>query len=90
MPTKKQKLPKKDYNTIGVRFIYGHNLNNVYTYLVPKKAKVHLGQEVIVPSKKDGTQGTIKSVAVVVEIHQAPQDTGPYEYLYVAGKVAPL
>lgn len=82
----KQKVLKKDYNTVAVRFIYGHSLEKRYTYKVPKKAKLHLGQEIVVPS---GTNG-LKSVAVIVELHTTPQDTGPYDYKFVSGKVAPL
>lgn len=81
----KVKPIKKDYNTIGVRFIYGHSLGKIYTYKIRKGAKVHLGQEVVVPSTQ-----VVASVAVVVEIHKTPQDTGPFNYLFVSGKVAPL
>lgn len=82
---KTPKTPKKDYNTVGVRFIYGHDVAKIYTYKIRKGAKVHLGQEVVVPSSV-----VAQSVAVVVEIHKTPQDTGLYNYLFVTGKVAPL
>src|ERR1700735_4781824 len=39
----KLKPPKKDYNTVGVRFLAGHNLAKIYTYRIRKGAKVHLG-----------------------------------------------
>lgn len=91
MKTAKMKAPKKDYNTIGVRFIYGTNLDKVYTYRIRKGAKVHLGQELIVPSNVAGMNSGVKqSVACVVEIHKTPQDTLPYDYKFVTGKVAPL
>jgi hypothetical protein len=94
----KEKPIKKDYNTVGVRFLYGHNLAKVYTYRVRKGAKLHLGQEVIVPShinaydhaRDSKIEQNIKSVAVVVEIHKTPQDTGPYNYLHIEGTIKPL
>lgn len=87
-PAKPSKPVKKDYNTVGVRFIYGHNLAKVYTYRVRKGAKLHLGQEVVVPSEPQGE--LIKGVAVVVRIDKTPQDNGPYVYKYITEKVAPL
>lgn len=81
---KKYKPPKKDYNTVGMRFLRGSNLHKVYTYKLPKRAKVHLGQELVVPSPFGNC------TAVVVEIHKAPQDDGPYQYKFVVGKVSPL
>lgn len=88
VPAKNVKPVKKDYNTIGVRFLQGPNLTKIYTYRIRKGAKVHLGQELVVPSKIDGV--IQNSVGVVVEIHKTPQDTGPYEYKFVTGKVQPL
>lgn len=92
MPTKLSEPPKKDYNTIAVRFIYGTNLHKAYTYKIRKGAKVVLGQEVVVPSTEvnGGPEFQQKSVAVVVAIHKTPQDTGPYNYLFVSEKVAQL
>lgn len=86
--TKVTKPIKKPYNTLAVRFLRGPNLSKVYTYKVQKGAKVHLGQEVVVPSNYDGF--TTNSVAVVVELHKTPQDTGPHNYLFVTGTVKPL
>lgn len=80
--------PKKDYNTLGVRFLEGGNLATVYTYRVKKGAKIHLGQEVVVPARRDGRINNF--VAVVVELHKTPQDTFSYEYKFVIGTVKPL
>jgi len=78
------KVVKKDYNTIGVRFLRGDTLHKVYTYRVRKGAKVHLGQELVARTDRGDT------VVVVVEIHKTPQDTGPYNYKFIDQKVAPL
>lgn len=78
---------KKDYNTVGVRFLQGPNLQKVYTYRVRKGAKLRLGQEVVVPTQREVLANTI---AVVVELHKVPQDTGAYDYKFVAGTVSPL
>lgn len=75
---------KTKHNTIAVRFLAGESLHKVYTYRVRRGAKVHLGQELIVPTP----QGN--AVAVAVEIHDRPKDDGPYDYKFVVGKVAPL
>lgn len=80
----KFKPVKKRYNTIGVRFIYGHTLEKVYTYRVAKGVKLHLGQEIIAPSAHG------KRIVVVVEIHKTPQDNGGFNYLFVEQKVASL
>jgi hypothetical protein len=81
-----KKLAKKTYNTVGVRFLRGHNLAKVYTYKVPKKTKLQLGEEVVVPSTFDGL--TTNGIGVVVELHKEPQDTGPYNYVFVTGRIA--
>jgi hypothetical protein len=81
---KKVKPVKKDYNTIGVRFLRGETLHKVYTYKVRKGAKVHLGQELVARTDRGDT------VVVVVEIHKTPQDNGPYNYKFIDQKVAPL
>lgn len=81
---KKLKPVKKDYNTIGVRFLRGDTLHKVYTYKVRKGAKVHLGQELVARTDRGDT------VVVVVEIHKTPQDNGPYNYKFIDQKVAPL
>lgn len=85
---KAAKPPKKDYNTLGVRFLEGGNLERVYTYRVKKGAKLHLGQEIVVPAQRG--QRVSNFVAVVVELHKTPQDTGPHSYKFVAGTVKPL
>lgn len=79
-----KKLAKKDYNTIGVRFLRGDTLHKVYTYKVRKGAKTFLGQELVARTDRGDT------VVVVVEIHKTPQDTGPYNYKFIDQKVAPL
>jgi 3'DNA-binding domain (3'BD) len=79
---------KKDYNTVSVKFISGHNVAKSYTYRVPKKAKLRLGQEVVVPTKNDGC--ITNTIAVVVELHKTPQDTGAHDYKFVLGTVKPL
>lgn len=80
-----KKVVKKDYNTIGVRFLRGDTLHKVYTYKVRKGAKVHLGQELVARTDRGDT------VVVVVEIHKTPQDTNPaIFYKFIDQKVAPL
>lgn len=81
-------LPKEPYYTVACRFLRGPNPGKAYTYRVRKGAKVHLGQEVVVPTTLDGF--TAHTVAVVVEIHRSKQDNGPYDYKFVAGSVKPL
>lgn len=85
-----KKVREVQFNTIGVRFIDGHNLAKVYTYRVPKKAKLHLGQEVVVPVDKAGNGNIVNTIAVVVELHKARQDTLGYDYKEVVGTVKPL
>lgn len=85
---KAAKPPKKDYNTVGVRYLEGGNLERVYTYRVKKGAKLHLGQEVVVPAKR--SERVNNFIAIVVEIHKMPQDNGAFEYRYVIGTVKPL
>lgn len=80
------KLPP--YKTVGVRFVYGHNVLKVYTYRVRKGAKVHLGQEVIVESNPP--TGWTKSLAVIVRIDSKPTDTGPFRYLWIEQAAKPL
>lgn len=75
---------RKNYNTVGMRFLNGPRLANVYTYRIRKGARVHLGQELVVPTP-NGT-----SIAVVVELHKVPPDNGPYDYKFVTGKIARL
>jgi len=81
---KPTKAPKKDYATVGCRFLRGNNLHKIYTYRVRKGAKVHLGQELVAETETGDT------VVVVVEIHTKPQDNGPYAYKFLTKKVAPL
>lgn len=81
-PQKSKKLPP--YKTVGVRFIYGHELEKIYTYRVRKGAKVHLGMEVIVPTKFG------KRIAVIVELHATKQDTGAFNYLFIEQKPSKL
>lgn len=84
---KPTKQPKKTYNTCGVRFLRGHNLQKVYTYRVPKKVKLHLGEEIVVPTMLDGYESN--AIAVVIELHSAPQDNDPcVTYKSVFGRIA--
>lgn len=87
-----EKPKKKDYRTIGVRFIHGDNLAKVYTYRIRKGAKVHLGMEVVTPyvEKNSNGQTSFKKVAVVVRIDKTPQDNGPYVYQFITEKESPL
>lgn len=59
------KKPNERYQAIGVRFI--NSVGKIFTYRVPKRAKVRLGQELVVSND----QGT--NVVIVVEIH--PKDS---------------
>jgi hypothetical protein len=84
---KAPKPPKKDYNTVGVRFLRGHNLHKVYTYKVAKKVKLALGEEIVVPTEFEGLE--TNSIAVVVELHKAPKDDyGGIYYKFVTGKIS--
>ena len=85
---KPAKQPKKDYNTLGVRFLAGHNIQKVYTYRAPKKVKFRLGEEVVVPTNPGDFERN--AVAVVVELHKTPQDTQGYDYKFVFGRVTPV
>lgn len=87
-PYSEPKKVKKDYNTVGVKFISGSNLGKSYTYRVVKRAKLRLGQEIVVPTLKDGA--ITSTIAVVVELHKTPQDTGTFDYKFVIGTVKPL
>lgn len=81
---------KKDYKTIGVRFLRGSNLAKLYTYRVRKGAKLHLGQEVVVPTDPDKQGYDTNTIAVVVRVDKEPQDLGPYNYKFVVGTVNQL
>lgn len=80
------KPPKVTHNIIGVRFMRGHNLGKVYSYTVPKKTKLHLGEEIVVPSFVDGFE--TNNVAVVVTLNPTPDYTGPLKQIY--GRVQPV
>ena len=83
--------PKKgSYNTVGVRFLRGSNLAKLYTYRVKKGSKLHLGQEVVVPTDPDRQGYDTNTIAVVVRIDAKPTDNGPYNYKFIAGTVKPL
>lgn len=84
MPRKK-KAPAKDYYTVGVRFLYTTNRAMIYTYKIPNRVKLHLGQELIA----DTPHGS--SIVVVVRIDKTPQDTEVgITYKFITRKVAPL
>lgn len=86
---KTAKPKPKTYNTVGVRFLRGHNLAKVYTYKVPKKTKLQLGEEIVVPSTFDGL--TTNGIGVVVELHKEPQDTTyGIDYKFVTGRIAKI
>lgn len=88
LKVKVPKAPKKDYNTVGVRFLRGHNLNKVYTYKVPKKAKLRLGEEIVVPTDIEHNGFEANSVAVVVELHTSPRDDAAgILYKFVTGRI---
>lgn len=85
--TKKPKIvkpPKQTHNIIGVRFLDGHNLQKVYSYAVPKKVKLHLGEEVVVPSNPDGLER--HAIAVVVALNHTPEYSGPLKQVH--GRIA--
>jgi len=84
------KPKKKDYNTVGVRFLRGHNLAKLYTYRVKKGVKLHLGQEVVVPTDPDKQGYNTNAIAVVVRIDPKPQDNGHWDYKTIVGTVKPL
>lgn len=85
MKPKKKSAPPKTYYTVGVRFLYTTNRSFVYTYKIPNRAKVHLGQELIA----DTPHGS--SIVVVVRIDKKPQDNEPgIVYKFIERKVAPL
>lgn len=84
MKAKKKKQPEP-YYTVGVRFLHSMSRAFIYTYKIPSRAKVHLGQELIA----DTPQGT--SLVVVVRIDKTRQDIEPgITYKFIARKVAPL
>lgn len=62
---KKKVAKAEEVHTIGVRFI--NRPHNIWTYKVPKRAKVYLGQLLVV-SNASGI-----SIVVVVEIHDGVQ-----------------
>lgn len=85
---KPKKEPKKTYNTCAVRFMRGDNLAKCYTYRVPKKVKLHLGEEIVVPSWDRNTGLVSNGIAVVVELHPTPADTDvTIEYRFITGRV---
>jgi hypothetical protein len=61
-----KKIKEEKYNTIGVRFLEGPNLQKVYTYKVRIGAKVVLGQELIADTQRG------PAVVVVVRIDKKP------------------
>lgn len=80
---KKNKLKlKQTFRTVGVRFLNA-NVNRIYTYLLAKRHKVHLGQELVVENEI----GT--GVVVVVRI-DAGQKPSTYELKTITREVADL
>lgn len=75
-----------DVHLIGVRFINGANIGKVYTYKVACRAKVFLGQPLVV----ENDYGT--SVVVVVRI-DGPADFDKNKTMHlktITQKVAPI
>ncbi len=84
-------LKIKQHNTIGVRFLDGNQLAKVFTYRIPSRARVHLGQEIVVPTDKQANGYITFSVAVVVEIHSKPRDNDTsLEYRFARGTIKPF
>jgi len=65
------KPAKINYNTVGVRFLDGHNIAKVYTYGVRKSGKIHLGQELVA----DTARGP--ALVAVVRIDKTPTPVNP-------------
>jgi hypothetical protein len=84
----KVKPPKKDYNTIAVRFLFGDSdLSRTYTYKIAKKVKVHLGQLLVSPPNSSFQRG----ICAVVEIHKEPQDTKQgITYKFISDTLKPI
>lgn len=82
---------KKNYSTVGVRFLIplatlsSNGISKIYTYKVRKGAKLHLGQELIADSPIGAC------IVAVVRIDKVPQDIDPMvTYKFIDRKAAPL
>lgn len=62
---------KVNYNTVGVRFLDGHNIAKVYTYGVRKAGKIHLGQELVADTDRG------PALVAVVRIDKTPKPVDP-------------
>lgn len=80
----KQKVAKKPYYTVGVRFVDGHDLIKVYTYRVRNAKKVNHGDLLI----GDTPRGP--AIVAVVRVDKVPKDTGSFDYKFITQKVANL
>lgn len=66
-----KKPVKVNYNTVGVRFLDGHNIAKVYTYGVRKGGKIHLGQELVADTPRG------PALVAVVRIDKTPAPVDP-------------
>lgn len=66
-----KKPVKVNYNTVGVRFLDGHNIAKVYTYGVRKGGKIHLGQELVADTQRG------PALVAVVRIDKTPAPVDP-------------
>lgn len=66
-----RKPAKVNYNTVGVRFLDGHNIAKVYTYGVRKGGKIHLGQELVADTQRG------PALVAVVRIDKTPAPVDP-------------
>jgi len=73
---------KKPYDTIGVRFVNGHNLAKVFTYRV-RKAVAH--GDLLIADTPNGP-----AIVAVVRLDRTPQDTEGFDYKFITQKVATL
>lgn len=79
-PSKAVKVKKPTHNIVGVRFVHGHNVHKVYSYTVPKKVKLHLGEEIVVPTNPGDFEH--HAVAVVVALNHTPEYFGELKQVY--------
>lgn len=79
--------PVKDYNTVGVRFLFGKDPGRIFTYRVKKRPRFDLVRgDLYVANTSSGYR-----VVVLVEIHDEPQDTlEGITYKYLEYAVMPL
>ena len=71
--------------TVGVRFLTGHNLAKMYTYKAKRAAKLHLGQEVVVRNEHGTSVGAVVDFDVPI-----PSGWTLDSLVELTRKVAPL